>query len=467
MKRLLACCLLLCFMVSFMVSGSQVALGKSRYAGTTLRVAMPKFPETLAWLKYAEEIAREWGMKLEVEYFTFDDIITKILLDSAAGITTWDFFYSDNTDIGTYAKIGAFTPIENYLTDPRIADIDLVDWDDLLFVKDFVSDGVWGPKDMRWGFPNASAFGGLVYRKDLVEDPLEKTAFKQRYGYELKVPETYKEFYDVAEFFTRKAGDTLAGKVLDHDFYGTTHSAKPGGFLWGDYADYMMGWGNPYIYDPETMMPKWNSPKNIAAAKYFISLKPFMPSGAGTMTSGESFAIFCEGRVFMAKEYMQRVFSMAEDPNTSKVIGKWDYTVTPNRIGSGVQHAAWQSTTSMMIWSHSQNKEAAYKLLEKCASKEIVKRRAIELGDPPFRASVMADPEVIAAKPLFHNLATVTSPDNDLFISAKIPEATEIQDIAVTSLTVAWAGHKTVEEAFDAAQKEIMLIMIKAGYMKR
>lgn len=450
-------------MVSSMVFGGQLAFGESRYAGTTLRVMMPKFPESLLWLEYAEEIAREWGMKLKVEYYTFDDIATKTLLDTAARITTWDIFYADDVIFGAFVKVGAATPIENYLTDPRIADPD-VDWNDLTFVKDFVGDGTWSPKGMRWSFPNCASLGALVYRKDLINDPMEKAAFELRYGYELKVPETYKEFYVVAEFFTRKAGDTLAGKLLDHDFYGTTHSAKPGGFLWGDYADYMMAWGNPYIYDPKTMMPKWNSPENIAAAKYFISLKPFMPPGAGAMPSGESFGLFCEGRVFMAKEYMQRVFNLAEDPNTSKVIGKWDYTVTPNKIGSGVHHAAWGSSSSMLIWSHSKNKEAAYKLLERSASKEIVKRRAIESGDPPFRLSVMRDPEVIAARPMFRNWATVASPDNDLFNSSKIPEAIEIQDIAVTSLAEAWMGERTLEELFDRAQKDIMLLMIKAGY---
>jgi len=41
------------------------------------------------------------------------------------------------------------------------------------------------------------------YRKALFEDPAEKAKFKERYGYELKVPKTLQELHDVAEFFTR------------------------------------------------------------------------------------------------------------------------------------------------------------------------------------------------------------------------------------------------------------------------
>ena len=44
---------------------------------------------------------------------------------------------------------------------------------------------------------------GLVYRRDLFDDPKEKSAFKTKYGYELAVPETYDQLRDIAEFFTR------------------------------------------------------------------------------------------------------------------------------------------------------------------------------------------------------------------------------------------------------------------------
>src|SRR3546814_14404668 len=33
-------------------------------------------------------------------------------------------------------------------------------------------------------------------------------------------PETYEQYRDVAEFFTRKAGEKVAGETLDNDIYG-------------------------------------------------------------------------------------------------------------------------------------------------------------------------------------------------------------------------------------------------------
>ncbi len=54
-----------------------------------------------------------------------------------------------------------------------------------------------------WGLPvNQDAYG-FMYRKDLFENPEEKAKFKAKYGYELKVPQTYQQARDMANFFTR------------------------------------------------------------------------------------------------------------------------------------------------------------------------------------------------------------------------------------------------------------------------
>ena len=61
-----------------------------------------------------------------------------------------------------------------------------------------------------WGLPvNQDAYG-MMYRKDLFDDPKEKEAFKTKYGRELEIPQTYEDAKQVAEFFTRP----------DHGLYG-------------------------------------------------------------------------------------------------------------------------------------------------------------------------------------------------------------------------------------------------------
>ncbi len=61
---------------------------------------------------------------------------------------------------------------------------------------------------------------GNHYRADLFQHPQEKIRFNTQYGYPLAPPETLQQLQDVSEFFTRKNGDVLAGKILEKPFYG-------------------------------------------------------------------------------------------------------------------------------------------------------------------------------------------------------------------------------------------------------
>ncbi len=63
---------------------------------------------------------------------------------------------------------------------------------------------------------------GNHYRSDLFEHAEEKANFKARYHYALAPPRDFKQLLDISEFFTRQAGDTLAGQRLNQPFYGLT-----------------------------------------------------------------------------------------------------------------------------------------------------------------------------------------------------------------------------------------------------
>ena len=82
---------------------------------------------------------------------------------------------------------------------------------------------------------------GLYYRKDLFEEYADE--FKSKYGYDLKPPEYWDEFLDIAKFFTR---DTNSDGEID--LYGTTMMAAPVGIA-SDYVIYANGFGFNYFTD--------------------------------------------------------------------------------------------------------------------------------------------------------------------------------------------------------------------------
>ncbi|HEX2729358.1 MAG TPA: extracellular solute-binding protein, partial [Rubrobacteraceae bacterium] len=244
-----------------------------KYTGSTVRFLASRNVHQTALGDKMGEIAKAWGIKFESRYVTTDQLEKKVVVDFVGGAETWDLVYTGGVqrmfDWADGGVIKEMTPFIKQHGDPK-----LLDWDGFTeSARNAVTHG-----DKILGLAVATSDQTLAYRRDLFEHADEKAAFQAKFGYELRVPETYKQFRDVAEFFTRKKGGTLAGKTLDQDFYGTCFSNKKGTFLWHDYENILLAFGVD-LYDPKTEKVGLTSPDSIAAAKYYHSLVPFQPTG--------------------------------------------------------------------------------------------------------------------------------------------------------------------------------------------
>ena len=82
---------------------------------------------------------------------------------------------------------------------------------------------------------------GLTYRKDLINDAKEQQAFKDKYGIELRVPETWDEYMKQVEFFTRDTdGD---GQI---DFYGVVNQGLRPDPIAMEWSNYLYANGGQY-----------------------------------------------------------------------------------------------------------------------------------------------------------------------------------------------------------------------------
>ena len=113
---------------------------------------------------------------------------------------------------------------------------------------------------------------GLVYRKDLFEDPKEMADFKAKYGYDLAVPKTYTEMRDIAEFFTRP----------DQNLYGlASYGSRDYDAVTSPFDGVMWSFGGE-LWDPTTKKAEGviNSPEAVEALTFYRDLFKFMPPGA-------------------------------------------------------------------------------------------------------------------------------------------------------------------------------------------
>lgn len=169
----------------------------------------------------------------------------------------------------------------------------------------------------------------LYYRKDAFENEEYKAMFKEAYGYELDVPQTWEQYIDAAEFFNGWDWDG-DGKIE----YGTIEAMAPkdvGGYIFlthaityaahPDYPGYA-------FFDPETMEPMVNSPAYERALNEYTELLQYGPPNMINYGGGDERAAFPAGEAAMAIDWHDTGI-MAQNPESSEIKEKVGYALAP------------------------------------------------------------------------------------------------------------------------------------------
>src|SRR5438034_412987 len=107
----------------------------------------------------------------------------------------------------------------------------------------------------------------LFVRRDLLEDPAQRAAFRERFKRELKLPSTWSEYQQLVEFFNRpKEG-----------FYGSSEPReKLTGWMFWMPRYLSTAASNQYLFD-EQMHPLVDSPAGVAATESYVATVPYSP----------------------------------------------------------------------------------------------------------------------------------------------------------------------------------------------
>ncbi|MGJ8530712.1 MAG: ABC transporter substrate-binding protein [Alphaproteobacteria bacterium] len=175
-----------------------------------------------------------------------------------------------------------------------------------------------------YGLPMNQDAYGMMYRRDLFEDPAEMAAFQEKYGRELAVPQTYQEAKEVAEFFTRPdeglyGWGQMGGREYD---FATTASNS---FLWSFGGE---------LYNPETyeVQGYLNSPASIDGVQAYVDMFNFAPPGSGSWGFDEVNAAFQQGQLAMAMQWFYFNGSNA-DPSVNKFAEGTAFGILPGAVG--------------------------------------------------------------------------------------------------------------------------------------
>ena len=434
----------------------------SRAAGmTTLTFLGPDFDEWVAFVKVANEIGKGMGIEIKPQYLPWDDVFQKALIDSKSGVRTWDYVYIYNTWVPGLSASKAIMPIDDFLTSAESRSA--------LQPDDFIKDTTAGLRlnGKLWAVPMLAAPYMLGYRTDLLNDAGEKQAFQAKYGYALAVPQTYKQLMDIAQFFTRKKGEMLAGKPLDQDFYGVIMANKSGGFLFHRFEHILIAFGADLIYNPKTMQPTANSPQSIAAVKYYVELHKYMQPGTETVTGGGAERVMASGRGAMAMDALDNMLSVLPVSKLSQIVGKVSYALLPTQVPAR-PHANVGDANGLAIYALTQHKAEAFKLatavLNTQGTKAVMKEYPALV---PMRTSVVNDAEVRTNYPdVFTAMNLMLKGKPYTVFIPPLKEWIQAQDIYEQALSAAMAGQQSVEDALNGAQAKEVELFKRAGYIK-
>lgn len=393
------------------------------------------------------------GINIQITEVPFEGVYEKEKTEFVAGTGAFDVVTFYPAYIGDFAGNGYLEPLDEYMKkdpaavwDPNASDVLAPFWE--LYCK-------FGGK--VYALPIDGDVLMLMYRQDLFENPDEQAAFKQKYGKDLKPPETWEDWLQIGEFFTRKKGENLAGQVLDRDFYGSAEFAKRGfSFAW--FVNRWAAFGEPYF--DESMNPLVNSPSAVQALQNMVdSLKNAPPDVLG-YGYDELRDAFLKSNVAMVVQWTD-VPKKGADPSQSEIAGKIGVGRVPGwEVGGTVVHRSMMPVGRVVaVAADSKNKDAAY-----WVAKHISYDRSLEdvstalTGLDPYRTTHFSNPQ---AYKMFGNvqdaeayLKGVEAAMADGYPEIFIPGAAQYEDSLDLHVNKALAGQETPQQALDAVAKE-------------
>jgi multiple sugar transport system substrate-binding protein len=411
---------------------------------------------------YNDAFEEKYGITLKIVGVPFGELYEKEKVEFVAGTGAFDILIVYPKFVGEFAQAGYLVQLDDYAEeyDPKLEDV-------TPGYRDFYCK--FGGK--LYALPFDGDVLNLYYRKDLLEHRAEKAAFKREYGYELKVPETWEEYLDVAQFFDRGAGEKVGGVMRNRPFYGTAfYGVKDQIFAW---------WGNGFAsmggvwFDDRTMKPMINTDIGVEALNYTIELSKCCPPDVLAYGYEELKDVFLNGDCAMVIQW-PCVGKKGADPSQSQIVGKVGCAKMPGvrKDGEIYSRALMPCGRVLAISAQSKHPDEAYQILHHLSVETSIDDvSTAETGLDPYRYSHFQHPEEYEMFPSTADaqiyLDGVMANMEIGYPELVIPGAVEYEETLGIWLMKAIAGETSAKAALDAAAKEWEAITDRLGREKQ
>jgi multiple sugar transport system substrate-binding protein len=300
----------------------------------------------------------------------------------------------------------------------------------------------------------------LYLRKDLMDDPIHKDAFKKKYGRDITIPQTWDQYQELVEFF---------------------HSYKDGFYGSCEQRDPLTGWmfwmprytcranPNQYLFD-EQMHPLIDSPAGVVATESYLATIPFSPPEVLKEGNDYNYTMpfFGSGNGFSCIITLAaaKIFNL----ESSQVKDKFICVPVPGVIVDGklIKRPSFIYGNNLVVPSTSSNKELAFLFAMWLTDPDISSRSLAANGiSDPYRMNHLTNKRLqsIYTKQALDNLAEqihITTP-----AGTGLQGDTEYIQALNENLLLAAKGALTAEEAMKSTAWEWEKITDKYGREKQ
>jgi multiple sugar transport system substrate-binding protein len=434
--------------VLFLMVFLPAACSRSSQQPITIRLAGDEwFLKSLTKTGMIAAYEQKTGVHVEVLDRNDRKIMADLDRGAAAGNAGYDIVVMRHRLLGALIQKHQIQPIDSLLTDASVHDPSFQPQQQLF--PNWWRELSWYG-DKVYGYPYTGLTAYLCYRKDLLNDPENKSKFKARYHREIAVPSNWKEYVQLAEFFTRPG---------EH-FYGTYISGKQGLALWyewlnfvysfrGDILDTQHGWEYGDIVV--------NSPQNVAATQQYVKMIALSPPDTLNYGWNEAQAALQEGHAFMGLLWSDQAY-LLEDPATSKVAGKIGYSLIPSNTA---QRSSQLEGLTYLIPTGSQHPREAYRLLEWAMSDQVQTPQTLD-GSNSIRESVYGDSRVKGMPYTAAFLASIPIAKE----KPTIPESSQMTEAAERRLSEIVTGKESPQSGLDKLALDLKNILGSKGKLR-
>ena len=288
MKRPLSFCALCKFLFALIVLGTVACGGQDVPSKPTITIWWAQWDPADGLQELGNVFEQETGIAVKVHQIPWGSYQDQVFLNFGNNQTDFDIVIGDSQWIGRGATKGLYIELTDWL--PSAIDMDKVHPRAARYLCEYPPGS-----GKFFAAPCETDAIGFTYRKDWFENPDENAAFKKKYGRDLTPPDTWDEFRDIADFFTRPADSRYGTAILT----GRGYDSLVMGFQQVMWA-YGGSWGDQETYEVEGHV---NSNETVQALEFFKELLTFTPPGGSNMDYAKVLEAYTNGSVAMMMDY--------------------------------------------------------------------------------------------------------------------------------------------------------------------